>query len=47
MAKKPLFRAERLEVVYDEKHWRLLHRLRAEAIEIMRVLNGLRIFSIV
>ncbi len=46
MAKKPLLRAERLEVEYDEKHWRLLHQLRAEAIKIMSALNNLGIFSI-
>jgi len=47
LAKKPLLRDERLEVIYDEEHWRLLRRLRAGAIEIMSVLNDLRIFSIV
>ena len=47
MAKKPLLRAERLEVTYDEEHWRLLRRLREEAIEIMSALDDLRIFSIV
>ena len=46
MAKKPLLRAERLEVTYDEEHWRLLRRLREEAIEIMSALDDLRIFSI-
>jgi len=46
LAKKPLLRAERLEVIYDEKHWGLLRRLRAEAIKIMNALNDLRIFSI-
>jgi len=46
LAKKPLLRAERLEVEYDEKHWRLLHQLRAEAIKIMSALNNLGIFSI-
>ena len=47
MTKKPLLRAERLEVTYDEEHWRLLRRLREEAIEIMSALDDLRIFSIV
>ena len=47
MAKKPLLRAERLEVKYDEKRWELLSQLRAEAIEIMTILDKLGIFSIV
>ncbi len=47
MAKKPLLRAERLEVKYDEKRWELLSQLRAEAIEIMTTLDKLGIFSIV
>jgi len=46
LAKKPLFRSERLEVKYDEKRWRLLGRLRAEAIKIMSVLHNFHIFSI-
>jgi len=47
LAKKPLLRAERLEVIYDEEHWILLRRLREEAIKIMSALDDLRIFSIV
>jgi len=47
LAKKPLLRAERLEVKYDEKRWELLSQLRAEAIEIMTTLDKLGIFSIV
>jgi len=46
LAKKPLLRDERLEVIYDEKHWRLLRRLRAEAIKIMSILDNSSIFSI-
>ena len=46
MAKKPFLRAERLEVKYDEKRWRILRRLRAEAIKIMSVLRSSNIFSI-
>jgi len=46
LAKKPLLRDERLEVIYDEKHWRLLRRLRAEAIKIMSILDNSGIFSI-
>ena len=47
MAKKPLLRAERLEVEYEEKRWKLLRRLRTEAIKIMNALNNSGIFSIV
>ncbi len=39
MAKKPVKRADRVEVVYSEKHWRLLLKLRQEAIEIMDALE--------
>ena len=46
MAKKPLLRSERLEVKYDEKRWRLLRRLRAEAIKIMDALRNFHIFSV-
>ncbi len=46
MAKKPLLRSERLEVKYDEKRWRLLRRLRAEAIKIMDALRDFHIFSV-
>jgi len=46
LAKKPLIRAERLEVVYDEEHWRLLDDLRAQAVEIMKALEKVHIFSV-
>jgi len=46
LAKKPLLRSERLEVKYDEKRWRLLRRLRAEAIKIMDALRDFHIFSV-
>lgn len=39
MAKKPVKRADRVEVVYSEKHWELLLKLRQEAIEIMGALE--------
>lgn len=39
MAKKPLSRSERIEVIYSDKRWTLLRRLRAEAIELMSVLK--------
>jgi len=47
LAKKPQLRAEMLEVKYDAEHWRLLRKLRREAIKIMDVLNNSHIFSIV
>jgi len=46
LAKKPMLRDERLKVIYDEKRWRLLNQLRAEAIELMDALNSMHIFSI-
>ena len=39
MAKKPVKRAERVEVVYSEKRWSLLQELRERAIEIMKALE--------
>jgi len=39
MAKKPVKRADRVEVVYSEKRWKLLLELRKEAIEIMDALE--------
>jgi predicted nucleotidyltransferase len=39
MAKKPVKRADRVEVVYNEKRWKLLLKLRQEAIEIMNALE--------
>jgi len=47
VAKKPLKRAERIEVVYNEKHWNLLRELRAKAIRIMETLNKFHLYSIV
>jgi hypothetical protein len=47
MAKKPLKRAERFEVVYNAKHWKLLSTLRAKAVEIMEALEHGNINSIV
>lgn len=43
MAKKPLIRAERVEVNYSAEHWRLLADLRSRA---MRVMEALERFSI-
>ena len=47
MAEKPVRRPERREVVYDEKHWKLLENLRAKVVEVMECLRGRGIFSIV
>jgi len=46
LAKKPLTRAERLEVVYSEKHWKLLNNLRARAAEVMVALSRSHIHSV-
>lgn len=47
MAKKPVTRAERLEVVYSQKRWRLLKELRSKAIQVMEALEKSRLNSIV
>jgi len=47
MAKKTVKRAERVEVVYDAKHWKLLSDLRAKTMEIMEALEHGNIHSIV
>jgi len=47
MAKKPVKRAERVEVVYNAKHWKLLGELRAQAVEIMEALEQGSIHSMV
>lgn len=47
MAKKPVKRAERVEVVYNANHWKLLSELRAKALEIIEVLEHGNIHSIV
>ncbi len=47
MAKKPVKRAERIEVVYDEKRWKLLAELRSEATRIMRALAQSHLNSVV
>jgi len=39
MAKKPVRRAERVEVVYNAKRWKLLDELRAKTLEIMEALE--------
>jgi len=47
MAKKPLTHPERVEVVYDEEHWKLLRELRSKAVQIMEVLDRFHMPSIV
>lgn len=39
MAKKPLKREERVEIVYSDRRWRLLQALRKQAVEIMESLE--------
>lgn len=47
MAKKPVMRAECLEVVYSQMRWELLKELRSKAIQIMEALERSRLNSIV
>jgi len=47
MAKKPMKRPERVEVVYGERRWRLLDELRVRAAEIMEALEKARLPSVV
>lgn len=47
MTKKPVTRAERLEVVYDSDHWNLLKELRSKATELMKILERSHLHSIV
>lgn len=47
MVKKPLKHAERIEVVYSEKHWNLLRKLRVKAIKLMETLRQFHLHSIV
>ena len=47
MAKKPVKRAERIEVVYDKRRWKLLKQLRTKAVEIMETLDSFHLRSIV
>jgi len=39
MAKKPVKRPDKAEATYSERHWKLLQRLREEAVEIMEALE--------
>jgi predicted nucleotidyltransferase len=47
LAKKPLPRAERIEVTYDDEHWCLLDSLRAEARTMMESLEKRHVYSVV
>jgi len=47
MAKKPVKRAERIEVVYDKRQWKLLSQLRLKAVELMETLDNCHLRSIV
>ncbi len=46
MAKKPLGRAERLEIHYSKKHWQLLRVLRLEAMHLMEILKRTNLASV-
>lgn len=46
MATKPLARSEHIEVIYSDKRWALLRRLRAEAIELLTVLKRVNLDAI-
>jgi predicted nucleotidyltransferase len=47
MAKKPMKRAERLEVVYPESRWKVLRQLREKAVQLMEALDRCHLRSIV
>jgi predicted nucleotidyltransferase len=47
MAKKPMKRAERLEVVYDKRRWKLLKQLRTKTVQLMEILDNCHLRSIV
>lgn len=47
MAKKTVTRAERVEVVYDKKRWKILKELRSQAIKTMEVLSQFHLHSII
>ena len=46
MAKKPVKRAERAEVIYDKKRWNLLRELRSNTVQIMEILDKFHLCSI-
>jgi predicted nucleotidyltransferase len=47
MAKKPVKRAERVEVVYDKRHWKVLKQLRTKTVQLMETLDSCHLRSIV
>jgi len=47
MSRKPLRRAERVEVLYKKRRWNLLRELRFKAVEVMEVLERSHLNSIV
>ncbi|MCZ2809015.1 MAG: nucleotidyltransferase domain-containing protein [Candidatus Bathyarchaeota archaeon] len=47
MAKKPVKRAERVEIIYDKRQWKLLEQLRSKTIQIMETLDNCHLRSIV
>jgi predicted nucleotidyltransferase len=47
MAKKPVKRAERVEVVYGRKRWKLLKQFREKTVQIMETLDNRHLRSIV
>ncbi|UCC58723.1 MAG: nucleotidyltransferase domain-containing protein [Candidatus Bathyarchaeum sp.] len=47
MAKKPMKRAERVEIIYDKRRWKLLEELRLKTIQIMETLESCHLHSIV
>ena len=46
MTKKPVKRAERVEVIYDKKRWNLLRELRSNTVQIMEILDKFHLRSI-
>jgi predicted nucleotidyltransferase len=47
MSKKPMKRGERLEIIYDERHWSLLDQMKNKTVQIMQTLDNCHLSSIV
>jgi len=47
MAKKPVKRAERVEVTYDKRRWELLREMRSKTIQLIEILDRAHLRSIV
>jgi predicted nucleotidyltransferase len=47
MAKKPMKRAERVEIVYNKRQWKLLKQLRTKTIQILETLDNCHLRSVV